>query len=67
MDRAADNTHQDEVSAEQPDQRQKPRRVNRRRLVKGAAVAAGAVVAASGYIQPSVRPLQAPVAHAFSF
>lgn len=40
-------------------------RVRRRRLVKAAA-AAGAVFA-SAYVRPSVRPLQAPVAHAFSF
>jgi len=42
-------------------------KLNRRRLVKTAAAAATAVAAASGYVQPSVRPLQVPVAHAFSF
>ena len=44
-----------------------PRRVGRRRLVKAATATAAGIVAASGYVRPSVRPLQTPVAHAFSF
>jgi hypothetical protein len=44
-----------------------PARQRRRRLIKTAVVAAAGVAAASGYVQPSVRALQTPVAHAFSF
>jgi hypothetical protein len=36
-------------------------------LIKTAVVAAAGVAAASGYVQPSVRALKTPVAHAFSF
>jgi len=43
------------------------RRVSRRRLVKAATVTVAGVAAASGYVRPSVRPLQIPIAHAFSF
>ena len=44
------------------------RRVRRRRLIKAAAATGAAVVGASGvYVRPSVRPLQVPTVHAFSF
>jgi hypothetical protein len=43
------------------------RRVRRRSLAKAAAATVAVVAAASGYVRPSVRPLQAPIAHAFSF
>ncbi len=44
------------------------RRVRRRLLVKAAVATGAAVVGASGaYVQPSVRPIQIPTVHAFSF
>jgi hypothetical protein len=42
-------------------------RVRRRRVIKAAGALGAAAAGLSGYIQPSVRPLQLPVAHAFSF
>ncbi|MBV9546917.1 MAG: twin-arginine translocation signal domain-containing protein [Chloroflexi bacterium] len=42
-------------------------RITRRRLVKAATATVAGVAAASGYVPPSVRPLQVPIAHAFSF
>ena len=44
-----------------------PKRRARRRLLKAAVAGGAAIVGASGYVAPSVRPLQLPVAHAFSF
>jgi hypothetical protein len=35
--------------------------------VKTAAVVAAGIAGASGYVQPNITPLQAPVASAFSF
>jgi len=46
---------------------QAPRRRSRRRLIKAAVAAGAGVAGASGYIKPSVRMLQIPTAHAFSF
>ena len=44
------------------------RRVGRRRLITAAVGTGAAVVGASGvYVRPSVRPLQVPTVHAFSF
>jgi hypothetical protein len=45
----------------------KVRRVRRRGLVKVATATVAVVIGTSGYVRPSVRPLQAPSAHAFSF
>ncbi len=50
-----------------PDAEFRKRRVRRRRLVKTAAIVIAGAAAASGYVQPSVTPLQSPVASAFSF
>jgi len=44
-----------------------PKRRGRRRLLKAAVATGAAVVGASTYVQPSVRPLEIPVAHSFSF
>jgi hypothetical protein len=49
------------------DEASQPKRRGRRRLLKAAVAGGAAVVGASGYVAPSVRPLQLPVAHAFSF
>jgi len=44
------------------------RRMGRRRVIKAATITVAGVAAASSvYVRPSVRPLQVPVAHAFSF
>jgi hypothetical protein len=48
---------------ESPQERLSRVRVTRRRIVKGAAVTAGAAVA-TGYVKPSLRSFGAPIAHA---
>jgi hypothetical protein len=67
MARPATTGKQDGPNLRRTRASEKQARLGRRKLVKTAAAALTGAVAASGYIQPSIRPLQVPVAHAFSF